>query len=114
MMAGNALQDEEVDEGNDGYDETVVGKGCQRRLVHEFQEPEDRDVGDDEGRNEADDDHDQVVAAEVAQALQEVVETGDDHDRYGDDEGKVSCCFPAEAQEKAAGNGRTGTGEAGP
>lgn len=104
-IESHKLQDEEVDEGNDGYDEAIVGKGCQRRFIHELQEPENRNVSDDEGRNKADDDHDQVVSAEVAQALQEVVEAGDDHDRHGDDEGKVSRCLPAEAQEEAAGNG---------
>ena len=92
------LKDKEINERNGGNDEPIVSKGGQCRLIHEFKEPQDRYVSYDKGRNKADDNHDQIVAAKIAQALQEVVETGHNHDRYGNNEGKVCRCFTAKAK----------------
>lgn len=79
-----SLKYEEMDEGDCRYGKAVIGEKSKRRLVEEFKEPENGNVSYRKRGDKADGNHGKVAAAEIVKTLQEVIETGNDHNRHGD------------------------------
>lgn len=69
---------------DDCHYKAIVCKRGERRFVKKPKKPKYGNISDRKGRHKADGNHDEVAAVQVGNALQQVVETGDDHDGNGD------------------------------